>query len=166
MFSIDPEARLLEANEKWFDVTDHPRDPPFEERSWMQPFEKSSQHLMEAGWDKLTVSKLPWTAELQLKKSWYDSNRGEMVESWMLAAAAPEFTNGELKSVMGSLTDISFQKRSERDADTRAKLSEQLLAITLEAKENEKNFKRFSDLAPGGLIIMDPLGNIDYANSQ
>lgn len=144
MFSIGADAVLIEANERWFDITEHPRDPPFEKMSWVEPFDDSSRELVKEGWDTLTVSKLPWTAELKLRKTWYDSNRGEEVDHWMLAAAAPEFLDGELRSVMGSLTDISFQKRSEKDAETRAKLSEQLLLRTQEAKENEKNFKRFS----------------------
>jgi hypothetical protein len=38
-------------------------------------------------------------------------------------------------------------------------VSEQLLLRTQEAK-NEKNFKRFSDLAPGGLVIMDRIGKL------
>lgn len=45
-------------------------------------------------------------------------------------------------------------------------MSEQLLLRTQEAKENEKNFKRFSDLTPGGLVIMDRIGKITYANGQ
>jgi PAS domain-containing protein len=45
-------------------------------------------------------------------------------------------------------------------------VSEQLSLRTQEAKENEKNFKRFSDLAPGGLVIMDRIGKITYANGQ
>jgi PAS domain-containing protein len=73
---------------------------------------------------------------------------------------------GRLTNIMGSITDITLQKRSAKDAETRAKLSEQLLLRTQEAKENEKNFKRFSDLAPGGLVIMDPIGKITYANAQ
>lgn len=166
MFSIDPDAVLIEANEKWFEITQHRRDPPFEKNSWLEPFDHQSREVCEEGWEALTVQRVPWTAELRMATTWYDANRGDEVDRWLLAAAAPEFTNGELKCIMGSVTDISFQKRSERDADTRAKLSEQLLLRTQEAKENEKNFKRFSDLAPGGLIIMDPHGNIEYANSQ
>ena len=67
---------------------------------------------------------------------------------------------------MGSTTDITLQKRSAHDAETRARLSEQLLLRTQEAKKNENYFKRFSDLAPGGLVIMDPQERITYANSQ
>lgn len=102
----------------------------------------------------------------RLKKPWYDSVTGEEVDNWILAAHQPEFIGGKLRTVMGSITDITLQKRSAKDAETRAKLSEQLLLRTQEAKENELKFKRFSDLAPGGLVIMDPLGKITYANAQ
>lgn len=102
----------------------------------------------------------------RLKKPWYDSVTGEEVDNWILAAHQPEFIGGKLRTVMGSYTDITLQKRSAKDAETRAKLSEQLLLRTQEAKENELKFKRFSDLAPGGLVIMDPSGKITYANAQ
>ena len=101
-----------------------------------------------------------------MKKPWFDAATGEQVDNWVLATSQPEFSGGELKTIMGSITDITLQKKSAKDADTRAKLSEQLLLRTQEAKENEKNFKRFSDLAPGGLVIMDPTGRITYANAQ
>lgn len=91
---------------------------------------------------------------------------GEEVDNWILAASQPEFLGGKLRTIMGSITDITLQKRSAKDAETRAKLSEQLLLRTQEAKENEMKFKRFSDLAPGGLVIMDPMGRITYANPQ
>lgn len=39
---------------------------------------------------------------------------------------------------MGSITDISLQKRSARDAETRARLSEQLLLRTQETEALQK----------------------------
>jgi len=39
---------------------------------------------------------------------------------------------------MGSITDIALQKRSVRDSETRAKLSEQLLLRTQEAEVLQK----------------------------
>jgi PAS domain-containing protein len=165
MFSIDPDGMLLEANDRWYQITDQPRDVVYP-MSWLQPFSEDCQELIKRGWEVLTVEKLPWSAELKLEKNQYDSVRGEEVESWILAAASPEFNDGIFKSVMGSITDISYQKRFGKDAETRARLSEQLLLRTQEAKVNENNFKRFSDLSPGGLVIMDPSGDIEYANSQ
>jgi hypothetical protein len=70
-----------------------------------------------------------------LKKTWHDSNTGEEVDYWILNASQPEFApNGALKAIMGSITDITLQKRSAKDAETRAKLSEQLLLRTQEAE--------------------------------
>ncbi|PQE10242.1 hypothetical protein CJF32_00000779 [Rutstroemia sp. NJR-2017a WRK4] len=46
------------------------------------------------------------------------------------------------------------------------RLSEQLLHQRNQAREIERNFKRFSDLAPGGLAILDPSGAFTYANEQ
>lgn len=165
MFSIDAAGTLLEANDRWYEMTDHPRDAIFA-MSWLDTLTEDCLELMDIGWKRLTVDQLPWSGELKLKKKIFDPESGEAMEFWILAAAQPEFADGEMKTIMGSITDITPQKRSAKDAETRAKLSEQLLLRTQEAKENEKNFKRFSDLAPGGLVIMTPDGKIEYANSQ
>ncbi len=165
MFSVDPEGALLEANETYFEITGHPRDSVYP-MSWLESIHENSMPVIKAGWDRLTVGHLPWSSELQLRKPWHDPVTHDEVDNWILAAIQPEFGDGKLKALMGSITDITPQKRSARDAETRAMLSEQLLLRTQEAEENEKNFKRFSDFAPGGLVILDPSAKILYANSQ
>jgi len=76
------------------------------------------------------------TQSQQLKKQWYDPTTGEEFDNWILAAAQPEFSpDGTLKAVIGSITDITLQKRSAKDAEARAKLSEQLLLRTQEAEQ-------------------------------
>ncbi len=69
----------------------------------------------------------------------YDPTTGEQFENWILADCSPEFgEDGTVKSVMGSITDISFQKRSSKEAEARAHLSEQLLLRTQEAEALQK----------------------------
>ncbi len=63
MFSIDVDGVLLEANERWFEMTGHPRDDIYA-MSWMELIDESSVPAMEAGWARLTVDELPWSAEL------------------------------------------------------------------------------------------------------
>jgi PAS domain-containing protein len=63
MFSIDVEGVLLEANDRWFEMTGHPRDDVYA-MSWMELIHESSVPAMEAGWERLTVDELPWSAEL------------------------------------------------------------------------------------------------------
>lgn len=163
MFSIDAEGTLLEANDRWHEITGHKQDQ-YDPFSWHDAF--ALKAAIDVAWNTLIVKQIPWSGELQLKRKLFDKTTQEEVEVWVLAAARPEFEVGELKGIMGSITDITPQKRSEKDLETRARLSEQLLLRTQEAKEIEKNFKRFSDLAPGGLVIMSASGAIEYANSQ
>lgn len=138
MFSIDPEGLLLEANDRWFEMTGHARDGAYD-MSWMDTILESSRPIMEKGWERLTVDRLPWSAELQMRKPWIDPSTGEEVDHWILAASQPEFgSDGSIKTIMGSITDITLQKRSAKDAETRAHLSEQLLLRTQEAEALQK----------------------------
>jgi PAS domain S-box-containing protein len=166
MFSIDTNGLLIEANDRWYSITGHPKEDVCE-MSWMNAIDDSSLSVAEDGWHRLTVDCMPWSAEVRLKKPWQDPITGEFLDHWVLAESQPEFSeDGSIRSIIGSVTDITIQKRSAENALARARLSEQLLLRTQEAKENEKNFKRFSDLAPGGLVVMDADGKITYANSQ
>ncbi|TVY90923.1 Hybrid signal transduction histidine kinase K [Lachnellula willkommii] len=91
---------------------------------------------LEKGWKRLTEDKVPWTGELKLKRPWYDPATGGKHDYWILAASQPEFSSDNiLKSIMGSITDITPQKQSIKDADERAKLSQQLLISTQQAKD-------------------------------
>ncbi|KAH8809098.1 M40J, histidine kinase-group XI protein [Xylogone sp. PMI_703] len=166
MFSVDQFGTLLGANDRWFEMTGHLRDNAYE-KSWMDTVAESSRPTIEDGWKTLSIEGLPWTGELQLRSPRQDPTTGQEVAPWVLAEAQPEFTkDGEIRGVMGSFTDITLQKRSAEDALSQAKLSEQLLIRTQEAEQNERNFKRFSDLSPGGLVILDLDTKITYANSQ
>ncbi|KAL3427293.1 hsp90-like protein [Phlyctema vagabunda] len=166
MFSMNDEGYLIEANDRWFEMTGHPRDSALR-ISWFDLIKDECVPCMRDGWRTLTVDGLPWSGELKMRKHWHDPATGELVEHWVLAASQPEFSSdGRLKTVMSYITDITLQKRSAHDAMTRAKLSEELLLRTQEAKENEKNFKRFTDIVPGGLFITDAHQRITYANSQ
>lgn len=86
----------------------------------------------------------------QIKKPWYDAATGEEVDNWILAAAQPEFSGSKLKTIIGSITDITLQKRSAKDAEARAKLSEQLEQIQTrrlqEAEETRRAQNSFIDI--------------------
>lgn len=167
MFYIDSEGLLLEANDRWYEMTGHPRrgQQTFN-LSWMDCFAESTRTHMENGWHQLVVEGRSWSGELLLKQSKVAEN-GEKRDYWTLAAAHPEFdSTGKVSSIMGSITDISSQKYLSEEALKRARLSEELAIRTHEAAKSERNFKRFSDLAPVGLVVMDADGHITYANVQ
>jgi PAS domain S-box-containing protein len=166
MFYIDSESRLLEANDRWYLMTGITRRKD-EPRAWMEVFLEEDLAIVKDSWHTLTSDGLPWSGELRLKETMYDLISGEEIDNWVLFLAHPEFdAHGSVHSVMGSITNISSQKRSAEHALARARLSEELAIRTQQAAESQKNFKNFSDLAPGGLVILDPQGQMTYANDQ
>ncbi|TVY40465.1 Hybrid signal transduction histidine kinase K [Lachnellula subtilissima] len=135
MHSMAPNGALLEANDRWYEMTGHPREPN-EPMSFMELIDAESTEELEKGWKRLTEGKVPWTGELKLKRPWYDPATGSKHDYWILATSQPEFSHDNtLKSIMGSITDITLQKQSINDADERAKLSQQLLTSTQQAKD-------------------------------
>ncbi|KAH7411103.1 aerobic respiration control sensor protein arcB [Cadophora sp. MPI-SDFR-AT-0126] len=135
MFSVDAAGLLLEGNDRWFEMTGHSRDKIFA-MSWMETVHDDSVGAVQEGWKILTETGIPWSSELQLKKPWYDKVTGDQVDSWIIAACQPEFSDGKLKSVMGSITDIS-----------RIKWAENLQARRLlEAEETRRAQNNFIDI--------------------
>ncbi|KAL9110587.1 MAG: hypothetical protein Q9227_004945 [Pyrenula ochraceoflavens] len=112
MFLISLEGVLREANERFYGMTGHTRDSQ-SGMSWMDFIEETSMNTMEGGWHRLANQHSPWSGELQLKKR---STRpvnleGESIDYWVLFIAHPEFaSDGSLRSIMGSIMDISYMK--------------------------------------------------------
>ncbi|TVY44423.1 Hybrid signal transduction histidine kinase K [Lachnellula occidentalis] len=135
MHSLAPDGTLLEANDRWYEMTGHTREPngPM---SFTELFHDDSLEEVDKAWKRLTEDKVPYSSELKLKRPWYDPATGEKHDYWILAASQPEFSrDNTLKSIMGSITDITPQKLSIKDADERARLSHQLLISTQQAKD-------------------------------
>jgi PAS domain-containing protein len=63
MFSCGVDGVLLEANDRWFEMTGHPRDSIFA-MSWMEQVHENSVSAIESGWRRLTIDELPWSGEL------------------------------------------------------------------------------------------------------
>lgn len=113
MFLISPEGVLREANDRYFEMTGHPRGGDFPVMSWIEPIEESSRKVVEEGWNRMAVDHLSWNGELQLKRLPVQpvGLDGKAIEYWVLVNAHPEFTSdGSLRSIMGSITDISHLK--------------------------------------------------------
>jgi PAS domain S-box-containing protein len=138
MFLISPDGILQEANERYYEMTGLPRTDS-EELSWMNCIMESSRKCLEQGWKRLTVEHLPWSDELQLKKSTMRpmNLNSEPIENWCLFTAQPEFgSNGSLRSIMGSITDISHLKWAQGLQDQRLR----------EAEETRRQQNEFIDI--------------------
>ncbi|PKS05150.1 hypothetical protein jhhlp_008517 [Lomentospora prolificans] len=113
MYLVSPEGVLREANDRYFEMTGHPREE-FYEMSWMEQIEDGSKQTMLDGWNRLILSQQPWTGELQLKPPPLHRPmdlEGKPIDYWVMVTAQPEYANdGSIRSVMGSITDISHLK--------------------------------------------------------
>ncbi|KAJ9144314.1 Hybrid signal transduction histidine kinase K [Coniochaeta hoffmannii] len=145
MFLISPEGVLREANDRFYEMTGHTRDSQYE-MSWMDFIQASSIHTMEEGWRLLVDEHVPWSGELQLKHSPVHpvNLHGEPIDCWVLFSAHTEFgSDGSLRSIMGSITDIShlkwaqgLQNRRLQEAEETRRQQNEFIDITSHEMRN------------------------------
>lgn len=145
MFLISPEGVLREANDRFFEMTGHTRDSQYE-MSWMDFIMPSSTRTMDDGWHRLVNEHRPWSGELQLKirKAKPLNLHGEAVDYWCMFSAQPEIaSDGSLRSVMGSITDISHMKWAQglqehqlREAEETRRQQNEFIDITSHEMRN------------------------------
>ncbi|KAL2279104.1 hypothetical protein FJTKL_13679 [Diaporthe vaccinii] len=145
MFLISPEGVLREANDRFFEMTGHTRDSQYE-MSWMDFIMPSSTRTMEDGWHRLVNEHRPWSGELQLKiRIARPLNlHGEAIDYWCMFTAQPEISpEGSLRSVMGSITDISHMKWAQglqehqlREAEETRRQQNEFIDITSHEMRN------------------------------
>lgn len=145
MYYIDPDGLILEANDRYYEMTGLSRDNA-KKISWMDTIVEHSRPAVERGWQKLVVDLVPWTGELQLKKMWTDplNVNAEPIDYWILAISQPELApDGTLQSVMGSITDIShlkwaqgLQNRRLREAEETRRQQNEFIDITSHEMRN------------------------------
>lgn len=145
MFLIAPEGILREVNDRFFEMTGLPRSSQFE-TSWKDWIMPSSTQQMEDGWHRLAYEHLPWSGELQLKirESRPRNLHGEAIDYWVLFTAQPEISSdGSLRSIMGSITDISHMKWAQglqelqlREAEETRRQQNEFIDITSHEMRN------------------------------
>ncbi|KAK5121772.1 hypothetical protein LTR85_004647 [Meristemomyces frigidus] len=142
MYVFDPEGKPLYVNDTYLDMIGQTR----EEHSAMTPSPISWQDTIHpddmdrftGAWAAIMEQKGPGTVEYRLQRPWKSVDRatGQQItgETWLLASAFPDVdANGNVSTVQGWLTDISYRKFSER-------LSAQRLEDALEHKRQTENF--------------------------
>lgn len=145
MFLISPEGILREANERFFEMTGLPRESQYE-LSWMDFIMPNSIKTMEDGWHQLANEHQPWSGEIQLKiRAARPINpHGQAIEYWVAFIAQPEITSdGFLRSVMGSITDVSnarwaqnLQEHQLREAEETRRQQNEFIDITSHEMRN------------------------------
>lgn len=114
--------------------------------------------LVAQEWYKLSELRLRRTFEMRIVEKWYHKESGTWKNKWIIASCGQdENENGSLKSVMGTITDITLLKQAQEDALERATLSEQLaqsqkeaneiqIRSRIEAEEARKSMEKFMDI--------------------
>lgn len=134
MFLVTPEGIMREANDRFYEMTGLQKDD-IEPMTWMEFLDESSRSVMEHGWAQLVEERVPWSGEIQLSsKAPHAFGSEEHIDKWVLFSAAPEFAmNSSLRSIMGSITDITNLKWAEG-------LQERRLAESIEEKRQQNDF--------------------------
>ena len=183
MIIADPTGRINYCNETWCKLSGRTREDSNTD-DWIDLVTEQDQILVHNLWATLLEKQVPMTVEFRFKTPWEDRN-GNKGETWVLASAYPEKDqDGVLKSVFGSVTDISqqkwaedFQKRKMEEAVEMKRQQENFIDITSHEMRNPLSAilqcadgistslvdfrSRHSDKLPSGLLD----SNIDAAQT-
>ncbi|KAF1359732.1 hypothetical protein EJ07DRAFT_155677 [Lizonia empirigonia] len=127
MYLFTPEGMLLEANETYFELTGHVREG-FKEYSFLSIMAEESVQPCKDMWEELLETKTACTRELRLNNRHVQPRdlSGNPIEYWVLANSSPELgPDGQILSIMGSITDISQLKWAQRLQETRLQEAEE-----------------------------------------
>ena len=112
MFIADVNGSLFLVNDAWYDITSYPRDAPVGD-DWIEYVFDGDKDQVREAWKVMLITKTPITLEFRCRTTWKDK-LGNTSYTWVLTSASPELDeDGNLKSVFGSMTDISAQKFAE-----------------------------------------------------
>lgn len=113
---------------------------------------------VEQEWYNMSELRLKRTFEVRLVHKWHHQESGTWKHKWIIASCGQDDNeDGSLKSIMGTITDISLLKQAQEDALERATLSEKLaqsrqeaneiqVHSRIEAEEARKGMEKFMDI--------------------
>lgn len=136
LYFIDEHGILVEANDRYYEITGHPRGDD-SALSFKNIMHEDTMDIAMQSWSLYVNDRVKWQGELRLKKPWVDPSTGENIPNWILAAGVPDhYPDGRFRSLMGSITDISRIKWAEGLKDFQLK----------EAEANRRATSEFVDL--------------------
>ena len=143
MFIANSEGTITYCNDTWFEISRVSRDENTPDHHWMDAVNDEDREFINKLWHDLIVEKKPQTGTFRFKSKWHGSE-GLEGDRWVLFSAYPEkYEDGRLKSVFGSLTDISkqkwaegFQKRKMEEAVELKRQQENFIDITSHEMRN------------------------------
>ncbi|KAI9164135.1 Hybrid signal transduction histidine kinase K [Paramyrothecium foliicola] len=132
IYILKPDHGMQYCNQRFFELTGHPHVQP-EQVDWSRLVFPEDQPIVEAGWNVLFKEKQPAQTQFRLQQKW-DSGDGKARQVWAQGQAYPECdAEGNIVSILGTLTDITRFKWAEDIQRTR-------VDEALEAKRQQENF--------------------------
>ena len=132
IFIADSKGKIAYCNEKWYEISRVPKGLEGTEE-WMDSIKDEDKETVMKLWSDLVHNAVPLNAEIRFKRTWIDQN-GNKGDTWALASAFPERgSDGRVKVIFGSITDISQQKWAEHSEKRR-------MQEAVEMKRQQENF--------------------------
>lgn len=142
LFIADHAGRITYCNDTWYEISRVPKEREKTDR-WIDYVKEEDQSLILGHWRRLVNNAAAINVEFRFKAPWEDRNRNKG-DTWVLFSAFPEKDeSGQLKSVFGSITNISpqkwaegFQKRKMEEAVELKRQQENFIDITSHEMRN------------------------------
>lgn len=142
LFIADSQGHITYCNDTWYVISRVPRDSKSTDR-WIESVIEEDQPMVRAVWKDLVENTKSINVEFRFKAPW-DDGGGNKGNTWVLFSAFPEvYEAGILKSVFGSITNISpqkwaegFQKRKMMEAVELKRQQENFIDITSHEMRN------------------------------
>jgi PAS domain S-box-containing protein len=132
VYQCDTNLKMDYCNEQWFQITGHPKTP-LDEIDWRSTIFKDDLDGIKSDTAIVIRGGRPHTFSFRINKLWTGPD-GISTPTWILATATTHTDeNGAVKSIMGTLTDVSQLKWAE--AMQRNRVEE-----ALESKRQQENF--------------------------
>ncbi|KAE9993444.1 hypothetical protein EG327_004928 [Venturia inaequalis] len=131
IYVFDGEQNLTFCNEKFFEITGHPRTP-FQDIDWRYFIHADDVHIGAEAWRTLLEDKTRAFSEWRTRSSWRNTD-GLQRQGWVESIAIPELdSEGNVTRVVGIVNDITRYKDME---DTQRNRIEEAIQEKLQ-KEN------------------------------
>ncbi|KAF1831606.1 hypothetical protein BDW02DRAFT_600665 [Decorospora gaudefroyi] len=142
LFIADHVGKITYCNDTWYEISRVPREQHLTDR-WIDYVKDEDQGLIRKHWQQLVGNTEPINIEFRFKAQWEDRDHNTS-DTWVLFSAFPEKdADGQLKSVFGSITNISpqkwaegFQKRKMEEAVELKRQQENFIDITSHEMRN------------------------------
>lgn len=142
LFIANSEGHIIYCNDTWYEISRVHKDTASTDR-WIDAVKPEDQQMVTSLWHTLVDKTEAVTAEFRFKAPWEDKN-GNSTDTWVLFSAYPEKNlQGTLKSVFGTITNISqqkwaegFQKRKMEEAVELKRQQENFIDITSHEMRN------------------------------